>query len=245
MGETMKLYKVLTNNESHNGGSHKWVPGIWYKEDGELEICKKGFHLTTKPMRWVRGLHSEIWEAETLDDIDNKMFYDDKVVVSTARITKKAKMPKWYPKLVSFGNSIKNISFLKPDGKPLKEWRLFTGRTWEEAHRKAARDFLPKCGLDIPLPTIFDTRTNINCCSISRSVLEETVHDKTRKMKTSIERRLLYDAIRYGAMIICPFWLISYSRRKMIKKCWNVWVKGYGLYNVSSDGVYYVYMKKR
>ena len=36
------LYKSLPANMKPNG--HKFVVGKWYKVDGELEICKRGFH---------------------------------------------------------------------------------------------------------------------------------------------------------------------------------------------------------
>ncbi len=38
-----------------------------------------------------------------------------------------------------FIRSIKNIPFFKPDGKPLREWKMFYGGTWDAA-RDAARD---------------------------------------------------------------------------------------------------------
>jgi hypothetical protein len=56
-----KLYKVLSKRgTSRNGGRFRWSlpqgerPGAWHKIPDHLaiEICQRGFHVTTSPRRW-------------------------------------------------------------------------------------------------------------------------------------------------------------------------------------------------
>ena len=139
----MKLYKILVDGKSCNGGDLKWSlpkngkPGKWYKVKGDLKICEKGLHLTTKPYKWY-SWGCTCFEAEVKGI---KEWQDDKCVCSEARLLKIKKHPKWWTDCEGWVATLKNISWLKPDGKPKKEWMLFETRdaAWAAA-RDAARD---------------------------------------------------------------------------------------------------------
>src|SRR3989338_8109262 len=58
--EGAKLYKVLVDGRSCNGGNMEWSlpsvkgPGKWHQFDGQIEICRSGLHLTTAPYQsWM------------------------------------------------------------------------------------------------------------------------------------------------------------------------------------------------
>jgi hypothetical protein len=139
----MKLYKILVNEKSCHGGSLKWsLPkngksGKWHEVKGGLKICEKGIHLTTKIFNWYKW-GCTAYEAEAKDIID---WQDGKCVCRKARLLKKVKHPKWWTDCEGWVETLKDISWLKPDRKPKKEWKLFETRAAaRDAARAAARD---------------------------------------------------------------------------------------------------------
>ena len=143
----MKLYKILVDGKScHNGNlkwslptkkNGKWIAGNWHTVDGELEICKRGLHLTTKRFNWYKWGCS-VYEAETKGKIK---WQEDKCVVNSARLLKEVPHPKWWIDCKGWIETLKSIAWLKPDGKPKKEWKLFeTKDAARDAAGDAARD---------------------------------------------------------------------------------------------------------
>ncbi len=82
----MRLYKVLDNLKSCNGGNHVWTPGEWVRVEGKLVPCQRGIHLC-RDKDLIQWLGPEIWAAEYRGD--DLIDHDDKIVVREARITTK------------------------------------------------------------------------------------------------------------------------------------------------------------
>lgn len=90
----MKLYKVLRDGKSCNGGQltwslpikredGTWQPGDWMPEiEGDLEACKNGYHLCSA-VQLINWLDEGIYEAEYDGDIIEA---DDKYVVRKCRL---------------------------------------------------------------------------------------------------------------------------------------------------------------
>ena len=134
---TKKLYKILIEGKSCHGGNMIWSlpkngkPGAWHEVKGDLKICEKGIHLTTKPFNWYKW-GCTCYEAEAQDIIT---WEKDKCVARKVRLIKEVKHPKWWADCEGWVNTLKDIAWLKPDGKPKKEWMLFETRTaaWDAA----------------------------------------------------------------------------------------------------------------
>ena len=86
MEYTGKLFKVLAQQKSCNGGNHAWVPGEWVKVKGKLIPCRRGIHLC-REQDLIEWLNPEIWAAEYRGD--EFIVHENKVVVREARILTK------------------------------------------------------------------------------------------------------------------------------------------------------------
>ncbi|HUX17797.1 MAG TPA: hypothetical protein VMV63_01240 [Acidithiobacillus sp.] len=128
------LYKILSRDgHSINGGDlqwslprkdgRKWIPGDWHEVVGELKPCESGLHLAKDPWnRWYRwGARAFVAEhdGECVD-------HGDKIVCRKARLLRELRYPRWLLEAGRFVASIADIPYHRPDGKPLKRWRLFT-----------------------------------------------------------------------------------------------------------------------
>jgi hypothetical protein len=138
-GGVMKLYKILINGKSCNGGTLKWDlpkdgnPGKWHSVRGEINICAKGLHLTKKRYMWY-SWGCTCYEAEAKDI---KEWEDDKCVCRSARLIKEVPHPKWWKDAEKFVEELNDIKWLQPDGKPLKKWKVFYGDDWSAARSAA------------------------------------------------------------------------------------------------------------
>ena len=133
------LYKVLMGLESCNGGKAKWRVGEWKTVEGDLTMCERGLHLTTEPYKAWYKWGATIYRGEAKGIVDVQ---DDKVLCRSARVVEALPDPPWLGAAKEFVAGLKDIAWLKPDGKPLPEWKLFTGETWDaawDAARGAAR----------------------------------------------------------------------------------------------------------
>jgi len=149
------LYKILSRDgHSINGGDlqwslphkdgRKWIPGGWHEVEGELRPCESGLHLAINPWntwyRWGARVFSAEHKGERID-------HGDKIVCRKARLLRELRYPRWLLEAGHFVASIADIPYYRPDGKPLKRWRLFTAPTLAaagaaagDAARDAARD---------------------------------------------------------------------------------------------------------
>ena len=141
------LYKILSRDgHSINGGDlqwslphkdgRKWIPGGWHEVEGELRPCESGLHLAINPWntwyRWGARVFSAEHKGERID-------HGDKIVCRKARLLRELRYPRWLLEMGRFVASLADIPYYRPDGKPLKGWRLFTAPTLAAA-RDAAWD---------------------------------------------------------------------------------------------------------
>jgi hypothetical protein len=146
--ETTKqtLYKILSpEGDSLHGGKLRWdlpklntdgtyTPGNWHSAKGKIEACENGLHLTPRPYRWYTW-DCAVYEAEGRGDCDT---HNGKVAYREARLLRPVQHPQWWLDAHRFVEAIPATRFMKPDAKPLKEWKLFTASTLNAA-RDAAR----------------------------------------------------------------------------------------------------------
>lgn len=143
---------------------------------------------------------------------------------------------------------IKKISFLKPDGNPKKEWKIFYGDTWDAAMQAAA---------DAIRNTTWDTAKNAAQTAIwdavwnaSRNTATNTHINAIRNIIWNITRDIVqsagwdaaFDAALYSYYILASDLEIKDKEKHLehVKARWEVWQKGYGLL-CDVDGVLYVY----
>ena len=224
----MKLYKILVDGKSCNGGDLKWSlpkngkPGKWHKVKGELKICEKGLHLTTKPYKWY-SWGCTCFEAEAKEI---KSWEEDKCVCREARLLKVKKHPKWWTDTEGWVATLKDISWLKPDGKPKKEWMLFETRA---AARDAARDAARAAAWAAARDAAWDA---------AWAAARAAAWDAARAAAGAAA----WDAALYSRMLIVSDLKLAEKHRTHIKKRMEVWHKGYGLYG-DVNGKLYVYKK--
>ena len=141
------MYKVLVDGKSANGGSltwslptqdesGNWTPGNWHEVQGKVIVGENGLHLTSKPVKWMKW-GAEIFIAEGAGESVESG--DDKIAYQRARLLSKVEAPEWWIGAQSFVRGIPMLNWLKPDGNPDPEWKLFTASSWNAA-RAAAWD---------------------------------------------------------------------------------------------------------
>lgn len=64
MGKKVLYYKVLRDGAACHGGEFtyslpreengEWIPGDWHVHEGDISLCRSGFHLTNKPILWYK-----------------------------------------------------------------------------------------------------------------------------------------------------------------------------------------------
>ena len=230
MSET--LYKVLVNGASCHGGDMKWSlpngrPGKWHSVKGDIEICSSGLHLTRKPHLWFKW-NCEMYEAEGKGQPLAER--DDKVVFRSARLLKRVEPPAWWQNALRFvTDEIPKTTFLKPDGEPLKKWKLFTGNSWDAAWA-AARDAARAAAWAAARDAAGDA---------AWAAAWAAARDAARAAR---------DAAR-AARLKAYYHIVSdldfkdkAKHQKHVDARWQVWQKGYGLL-CDVNGVLYVYAK--
>ncbi len=223
-----KLYKILVDGKSCHGGDLKWsLPskgkkGNWHTVDGNLKICSKGIHLTTKPFMWYKW-GCTAYEAEAKDIIS---WEEDKCVCRSVRLVKEIKHPKWWTNTIGWIGTLKNIAWLKPDGKPNKEWRLFETRA---AARDAARAAAWAAARDAAWAAAW---------AAARAAAGDAARDAAWAAAGDAAR----DAALQSRMILTSDLKVESKHRVHVQKRMEVWQKGYGLL-CDVGGVLYVYKK--
>lgn len=136
-----QFYKILSpKGESIHGGDltwslptqkkdGSWKPGKWAKVEGDIDVCSNGLHLTTEPGRWYT-IDCVCYAAEGKGASDSE---GDKTAFAQARLLYPVPHPQWWLDALSFVASIPDTPFMKPDGNPKPEWKLFTASTLKEA----------------------------------------------------------------------------------------------------------------
>jgi hypothetical protein len=234
--ETKKLYKILVDGKSCHGGNLAWSlpegdkPGEWHTVEDKLKICESGLHLTTERFNWYKwGCTAYEAEAKDIASWDG-----DKCVAKSVRLIKEVPHPKWWTDTVSWVDTLKNISWLKPDGKPNKEWKLYPTRA---AARNAARN----AAWDAARNAVWDAARNAVWNAVwdaARNAARNAAWDAARNAAWDAA----WDAALYARGMIVADIKLEEKHRAHIKKRMEVWQKGYGLLcDVNKD--LYVYEK--
>ena len=235
----MKLYKILQDGKSCHGGDLKWsLPksgkkGEWHEVTGSLDLCKTGIHLTDDPLKWYKP-NATYYEAE----YEGEILWDDtksKYVVRKCRLIREVPHNAIWKELDTFiTKDIKEVKFFKPQGKPLKEWKLFYGGTWDAA-RDAAWDATRVAARDA-------------AWNAARDAVRDAVWNAVRDAARDATRDAAWDAA-WDAELFSRFILVKDLKFKDKEKHqahvnarWDVWKRGYGLL-CDVDGVLYVYCK--
>ena len=223
-----KLYKILVGGKSCHRGNMKWSlpkgkkPGTWQTVEGDLKICEKGLHLTTERFKWYKW-GCEVYEAEAKDIIS---WEADKCVARSVRLVKKIPHPKWWTDTEGWIATLKDIAWLKPDGRPKKEWKVFPTRdaAWAAAW-DAARDAAWAAAW-----------------AAARDAARDAAGDAAGAAAWDAAGDAARAAALYARGIIVSDLKIESKHRTHIKARMEVWQKGYGLL-CDVNGVLYVYEK--
>src|SRR3990167_9302548 len=120
-----KYYKLLNDNKANNGGNFDYSEYIktknWLPRIEDTIVCKKGYHVTTVPNKWLDSNNQLFIVDVNVKDIQSTE--DDKVVVSTFRFVKELN-PKEIKKVLKENLKIKSVAmFAKefPDALPTKK----------------------------------------------------------------------------------------------------------------------------
>lgn len=143
-GENVEpLYKILVGGKSAHGGNltwslptstdnNDWQPGNWHGVEGKLVPCENGIHLCTWEQIWGKWMKADadVYLAEPDAEL---IQHEDKVITRAARLLQPVELPDWWIKTQVEIGALQNVKWLEPDGNPLPEWKLFTGKTWDSA----------------------------------------------------------------------------------------------------------------
>jgi len=87
-----KRYKFLLKGNKSSHGDFKWKKGVWYKHDGEIELCESGFHCSKGIYQAFSYVQGEILaEVEVKGKHESE---DTKDVWQEMRVTKTYKWQK-------------------------------------------------------------------------------------------------------------------------------------------------------
>jgi len=82
----MKLYKFLRTGLKSESGNEKWTLNKWKQINGELEICKRGFHCSRTPYQAFSFVQGEV--LAIVETRGKSIIQDDKECWSGMRIVK-------------------------------------------------------------------------------------------------------------------------------------------------------------
>jgi hypothetical protein len=261
------LYKILESGKSCHGGNlewslpkkdgKKWIPGDWHEVKGNIDMCKSGIHLTDKPHKWYTW-KCELFEAEA-DGVLDGGGDDAKCVCRKARLIKPVPHPDWWIKCHEFvEKEISAITWFQPDGKPIKQWKLYEEKTlaaaWDAAWA-AARD----AAWDAAWAAAWDATRDAAWAAArdaAWAAARDAAWDAAWAAAWAAARAAAWDATwaaaraaawaatLYVRMLIASDLKLDPKYVKHIKARWNVWKKGYGLL-CDVKGVLHVYGVKK
>jgi hypothetical protein len=230
-------YKVLVDGKACHGGNMMWslpvadgvggyVPGAWHVVDGPVEVCRRGLHLTSDPVAWMRT-GAMIYRAEGAGEFSSDG--SDKTAFALARLLAPAPdmIPEWWTAWLPFvRDEIPATPFFQPDGDPDPAWRLFAGESWAAAEAAA-------------------WATARNAAWAAAWHAARAAADAAAR--TAV-RAAAWDAAEDAALYACTEFVcadlpLGDTHRDHARARWNVWRKGYALLG-DVDGVLYVYAKE-
>jgi hypothetical protein len=250
------LYKVLKDGRSAHGGALEWslpsagTPGNWHTFEGELSICRRGIHLTKKPLRWyVWGCTCYLAEAKGIREWE-----EDKCVCRSARLLEEAPHPQWWLDAIGFVESLKNMKWFDNHGEIDPKWKMFDtwGAAWEAirgatwgATWGAAWGVVRDAARDAAWEAIRDA---------ARDATRGAAWDAARDAAWGATRAAAWDAAwdaargaAWGAALKATFIVtadlkIEDKHRTFVDEMWHILAAGYGYFGMV-EGVHYVYRK--
>jgi len=241
-----KLYKILVDGKSCHGGDMVWSlpkgtkPGEWMTCEGELKICSRGIHLTKEPFRWYKA-NCELYEAEAKDIQE---WENDKCVCRSARLIKKLPHPKWWTDTFKWIDTLKDIKWLKPDGKPNKEWKLFRTRA---AAGNAALNTTKNAAWDVAWAAAWDVAWAAGWAAAWAAAGNgawaagwAAAGNGAGDAAWAAAGDVAGDAGLYARILVCSDLKLDKKHIEHAKKRMEVWQKGYSLY-CDVNGELYVY----
>ena len=227
------LYKILVDGKSCHGGDLKWglpksgKPGKWHEIGGDLKICEKGLHLTTERFNWYKW-GCTAYEAEAEDVIS---WDGDKCVARRVRLLKEVPHPKWWTDCEGWIKTLEDISWLKPDGKPEKVWKVFETRAAAWAAARAAAGDAAGAAARAAAWAAARAAAGAAAGAAAWAAARDAAGDAARAA-----------ALYARGVFICEGLNLEEKHRTHIKKRMEVWQKGYGLL-CDVRGILYVYKK--
>jgi len=254
-----QYYKVLSaDGLSIHGGDLQWSlptlkkdgtykPGRWHTITGEVVVCRNGIHLTTEPGRWYTK-DCVCYAAEGKGASDNE---GDKTAFRSARLLHPVAHPQWWIDALAFIATIPDVPFLKPDGNPLPEWKLFTAPTLAAA-RDAARAAVRAATWDATWAAASAAARDAASAAAwaaasaaARDAASAAARDAARDATWDAAWDATWAAARaaglYNQVVnICADLKLDEKHIEHAKASWQVWQKGYCLL-CDMNGVLYVY----
>jgi hypothetical protein len=262
--KTEQLFKVLVGGSSCHGGDLGWPlptktkPGKWVEISGDLQICRRGIHLTKEPTNWLK-VGCSIYEAEAKGIAK---WEGDKCVCSSARLVREVEVPAWWKKSEAFIATIKDVPWMK-NAEPEPQWRVFDTRdaAWNAARdaaraaagnaagnaaRNAARDAARDAAGDAAWNAARDAAGDA-----AWNAARDAAGDAARDAAWNAARDAAWNAAGDAAWDaaweclvnhLCADLKLAKKHRTAMSDRWKVWTSGYGLY-AEVGGVFYVYRK--
>jgi hypothetical protein len=266
-------YKVLVDGKACHGGNMMWslpvadgvggyVPGAWHVVDGPVEVCRRGLHLTSDPVAWMRT-GAMIYRAEGAGEFSSDG--SDKTAFALARLLAPAPdmIPEWWTAWLPFvRDEIPATPFFQPDGDPDPAWRLFAGESWAAAEAAAwatARNAAWAAARYASQGAAWDAARGA-ARDAARAAARDAARDAARATawhaaraaadaaaRTAV-RAAAWDAAEDAALYACTEFVcadlpLGDTHRDHARARWNVWRKGYALVG-DVDGVLYVYARE-
>jgi len=163
----------------------------------------------------------------------------------------KAPWPKIFAGIDRFLAEIKTVRWFRPDGKPIKSWKLYVKPTWTaawDATWAAARDAASAAAWAAAGAAAW-AAAGAAARAAARAAAWDAARDAARDEARAAAGAAAWDAARDAAgaaglylqvLIICDGLKIDPKHIKHAKDRWRVWQKGYGLL-CDVNGVLYVY----
>lgn len=237
------LYKVLVDGQSAHGGMFTWslpepdgdggwIPGEWSPRIDEVGICRIGYHLTSKPERWLTH-GCTVYEAEAGSVSD---WRGDKIVCHSARLLRPdpEAIPSYWRNAERFILDLQETPWARPDGNPDPAWTIANGsvRLAGGGTRPTARtrQFVERAGREIAYYRVIRY--------VGHIVTTSRIY--TDRFPWSVGNCAYLDAKSMAAVLVVRDLGIDQETIDRIEQRWNVWAKGYILLG-EIDGVLHVY----
>lgn len=248
-------FKVLTADGcSAHGGDFTWSlpmdghPGDWTPRIDHPVMCRRGYHLTTDPMRWpLTGMR--VFEAEHDGVVDTEF---DKTVHHQVRLIRERPdmIPGYWRDVERFiVDTLSVVPWLQQTGEVNPAWHHSTGPTWS-----AAKDAARVAALDVARgftwPAAWEAAWDAARVAASNAdrgtayaaardavwdAAWDDVWDAATKANLSAASEAASDAASEAALhvlmeVFCADLDIADQHRQYVRDRWAVWQAGYAVY---------------